>query len=341
MRGKGKLMYLFEANSADEAWCNAAAEFVSGRESTLHSGRDGDTHELLHATFCIHDPRQRWITSRRPQINPAFAIAEIVWILRGREDSAFLNFWNSQLHKFCGNGPKYDGAYGYRFREQFGTDQLERAYLALRGCPESRQVVMQIWDPKKDLPDALGRPASSDVPCNICSMLKIRNGRLEWTQILRSNDLFLGVPYNFVQFTSLQEVMAGWLGLELGDYVQFSDSLHVYQRDSSRLKMSVPKDQPSNTDQLGLSKPESDVCFADLEADMLALMGESLKPSDLMTIAKKRRPSGFTNMALVLSAFSARKRNWHPQVSELLSDCTNPALRTLCARWCASAALAG
>src|SRR5437762_8513605 len=69
-----KLMFSFEANSADQVWCKAAAEFVSGRESKVHSGRDGDTHELLRATFCIHDPRQRWISSRRPQINPAFAI---------------------------------------------------------------------------------------------------------------------------------------------------------------------------------------------------------------------------------------------------------------------------
>lgn len=334
-------MYSFEANSADQAWCRAACEFVSGRESKVHSGRNGDTHELLRATFCIHDARQRWVTSRRPRINPAFAIAEVVWILRGRSDSAFLNFWNSQLHKFSGNGPRYDGAYGYRFREQFGTDQLERAYAALRGCPESRQVVLQIWDPKQDLPDVFGRPASSDVPCNICSMLKIRNGRLEWTQILRSNDLFLGVPYNFVQFTSLHEIMAGWLGIEMGDYVQFSDSLHVYQRDWSRLETSVAKDQPSNTDRLGLPKLESDSCFAELEADMLALMSDTLSPSELETIANKERPSGFRNMALVLSAFSARKRNWFPRVSELVGECTNPALRELCAKWCESVALAG
>lgn len=334
-------MYSFEANSADQAWCKATDEFLSGRESRVHSGRDGDTHELLHASFCIHDPRQRWITSRRPQINPAFAIAELVWILRGREDSAFLNFWNSQLHKFSGNGPKYDGAYGYRLREQFGTDQLESAYLALRGCPESRQVVLQIWDPKQDMPDALGRPVSSDVPCNICSMLKIRNGRLEWTQILRSNDLFLGVPYNFIQFTSLQEIMAGWLGVEMGHYVQFSDSLHVYQRDWSRLERSIAKDQPINADRLWLPKLESDRCFKELEADMLALMGEDLNPSELVLIARKQRPSAFANMALVLSAFSARKRNWIPHVSEFVSECTNPVLRALCTKWSESVALAG
>lgn len=334
-------MYSFEANSADQAWCKAADEFLSGRESKVHSGREGDTHELLHATFCIRDPRQRWITSRRPQINPAFAIAELVWILRGREDSAFLNFWNSQLHKFSGNGPKYDGAYGYRLRQQFGTDQLERAYLALRGCPESRQVVLQIWDPERDMPDALGRPASADVPCNVCSMLKIRNGRLEWTQILRSNDLFLGVPYNFIQFTSLQEIMAGWLGVDTGHYVQFSDSLHVYQRDWSRVERSVAKNQPINTDRLWLPKLESDSCFEELETDMLALMSEALNPSELVIIARKQRPSAFVNMALVLSAFSARKRNWFSHVSEFVSECTNPVLRELCTKWYESVALAG
>jgi len=75
-----------------------------------------------------------------------------------------------------------------------------------------------------DFPDEEGRPASQDILCNVLSMLKIRDGRLEWTQVMRSNDLFRGVPYNFVQFTVLQEVIAGWLGLEVGAYDHVSDS---------------------------------------------------------------------------------------------------------------------
>ena len=87
----------------------------------------------------------------------AFALAEVVWIMRGRNDSAFLNYFNRQLPLRAGHGATYNGAYGQRLRAAFGFDQLERAYLALRHNPNSRQVVLQIWNPQRDLPDQTGR----------------------------------------------------------------------------------------------------------------------------------------------------------------------------------------
>jgi thymidylate synthase len=333
-------MFMFEGDSADQVWQRAASAFENHSLYRIQSSRDGDTSEILHATFSIRRPRQRWVVTRRPSMNPAFAIAEIVWILRGREDSAFLNFWNPQLPRFSGTGPKYDGAYGHRLRHQFTIDQLDRAYLALRSAPDSRQVVLQIWDPKTDLPDTSGVPASADIPCNICSLLKVRSGRLEWTQILRSNDLFLGVPYNFVQFTSLQEVLAGWLELEPGNYVQFSDSLHVYHRDLPRLRQSHGGTTVQNDDRLALPKSESDEVFADLEADMLVLMNDSLTQVGLEKITSRTRPHAFRDFALVLAAYVARKRGWAGTVRDIMAECGNPVFKELCSKWCQSPALA-
>jgi len=199
---------------------------------------------------------------------------------------------------------------------------------------------LQIWDPRTDLPDASGVPASADVPCNVCSLLKVRGGRLEWTQILRSNDLFLGVPYNFVQFTSLQEVLAGWLQLEPGEYVQFSDSLHVYHRDFRWLVQSQGVTSTENTDKIALPKPESDAAFADLESDMLVLMNDSLTQVGLENIALRKRPRAFVNFALVLAAYAAKKRGWAGMVREMLGECSNPVLKELCSKWCQSPALA-
>jgi len=82
---------------------------------------------------------------------------------------------------YTGPGKRYHGAYGHRLWCWFGFDQLERTYLALKNNPDSRQVVLHIWDPKIDLPDEEGRPAAPDVPCNVLSMLKVRDGKLEWT----------------------------------------------------------------------------------------------------------------------------------------------------------------
>jgi len=111
----------FEVTTAVEVWRLAAAELLYGNSTRHQNGRGGSTQELLHAVFTIQDPRQRWVTARQPALNPAFAIAEVVWILSGRRDSNFLNYWNSQLPKFAGSGPVYHGAYGFRLRHRCGN----------------------------------------------------------------------------------------------------------------------------------------------------------------------------------------------------------------------------
>src|SRR5437879_1150771 len=115
-------------------------------------------------------------------MNIAFALEEVVWIMAGRNDSSFLNYYNTELPKYCGNGPIYHGAYGHRLRKRFGIDQVVRAYEALRRNPDSRQVVIQIWDSIVDLPAADGKPSSEDIPCNIVAMLKVRDKQLGPTQ---------------------------------------------------------------------------------------------------------------------------------------------------------------
>jgi thymidylate synthase len=333
-RGGLAMIKVFEGTTADEVWRLAAKEFLHGNSSRHQDGRGGSTQELLHSAFTIRDPRQRWIVERQPALNPAFAIAEVVWILRGRRDSAYLNYWNSQLPKFAGSGEEYHGAYGFRLRQQFGVDQLERAYQALHHNPNGRQVVLQMWDPKADFPDTRGRPVNPDIPCNISSLLKIRDGRLEWMQILRSNDLFRGVPYNFIQFTSIQEVLAGWLGIELGSYNQLSDSLHLYDGDADLLQIGVLSGVERNSDSLGLPKEESDAVLAKVDHLIETMFAPSLSQEDLrMLLAEREIPRAFQNLLLVVAAEAARRRGWSGLAQDLMSDCSNPALTQVWKNW--------
>jgi len=65
--------------------------------------------------------------------------------------------------------------------------------------------------------------------CNTEVLFKAREGHLHATVINRSNDLHLGLAFtNITQFTTLMEVLAADLGLHLGLYRHYSDSLHVY-----------------------------------------------------------------------------------------------------------------
>jgi len=327
-------MPLFDAASADEAWQFAAAAIKDGTHVLRQNGRGGYTSELLHVTIHVHDSRQRWVVSRTPALGVAFAIVEVIGILNGRRDSAYLNFFNPRLPRFAGTGAEYHGAYGFRLRSSVGFDQLERASNALRTNGDGRQVVLQIWDATLDFPSDDGAPVADDIPCNICSMLKVRNGRLEWSQIMRSNDIFLGLPHNFVQFMTLQEVLAGWIGIEPGTYSHFADSLHLYVKNAEDVFSSTPVAMTPNSDSLALPKSEADPIWRELNRRVDALVENEITPREYRTIARlDDAPQGFTNLMAVVAADAARRRRNVDGVDEAISLCDSPQLRLLWERW--------
>ena len=273
------MFHPLEARTANEQWKQAAGWFREDGNAAKQASRSGPTQEVMNAALTLQHPRQRWIAARVPAMNPAFAIAEVVWIVTGRNDSAMLNYFNPHLPRFAGEGDVYHGAYGHRIRSSFGVDQLHRAFSALSANSASRQVVLQIWDSKIDLPSEDGGPISKDIPCNVCSLLKVRDGKLEWTQIMRSNDLFRGFPHNVVQFSSLQEVLAGWLSLEVGGYHHYSDSLHLYDHDGDVVSHFEDISPPDNGDNLSLAKSQSDEAFLAL-GELCDLCADPERSSD-------------------------------------------------------------
>jgi len=325
---------LIRGQSANEVWQRAQELLRSEVDAGLpQASRAGVTFELLHVAMEIEDPRQRWVAARQPPINPAFAIAEVIWILAGSNESAILNYWFPRLPQFSGEGPTYAGAYGYRLRRHFGIDQVKRACEILTANPDSRQVVMQLWDAKEDLPNRLGEPPSQDIPCNIVSLLKLRNNRLDWTQVMRSNDLYRGLPYNLVQFTTLQEVMAGWLNVKLGSYHHWSDSLHAYEADVEKFVSAEDSCEP-NTDCLAMPMDQGERLTAELFARLQALTQPTLSEKNVAELALLQdAPSAYRNLLAILAAESARKRRFIDLTESLAASCANPQLFQAWNRW--------
>jgi thymidylate synthase len=267
-------------------------------------------------------------------MNPAFAIAESFWILAGSNKAIDINFWNPALPRYAGDNDLYHGAYGYRLRNQFGFDQVTQAYKALIANPSTRQVVLQIWDPRTDFPNETGAPVSPDIPCNICGMLKVRDDKLEWVQVMRSNDIFRGTPYNIVQFTVLQEIMAGWLECDVGEYIQFCDSMHLYENDLQNFSLEPSPLSITNNDNLAFPKIESDKIITEMICLLGKLASQSLTEVELnSTVRSSGLPQGYKNLLLVASADSARRRGWIDCMNTLAADCSNPALQATWEKW--------
>ena len=324
------MAHFIQAHTANEAWLKALDLIRKSPAAVVLDGRGGRTTELLHLTMTIEDPRQRWVFARQPVINPAFALAEAVWILSGRNDSGVLNFFNRDLSKYAGCEETFYGAYGHRLRSKHGFDQLERAYQTLMVNTSSRQVVLQIWDAESDLPNVGGTPRSEDIPCNTQSILRIQNGKLYWLQIMRSNDIYRGLPYNIVQFTTLHEVLAGWLGLDLGHYTHVVNCFHYYHSDLEKLERTTNLVAVPNNDTLFLPKNESDLAFDFLNR---AITGAAENIQTVNTFAQQldsvKLPAAFKNIGNVVLAEAARRHQGYKLAAHRLSLVKNPCLHHL------------
>ncbi len=324
----------FSGKTADETWLQVVETLRGDPNAPVQSSRGGPTRKILHAAIAVENSSARWVISRHPAINPAYAFAELIWTVTGRDDSAFLTYFNSKLPELAGDGPTFHGAYGKRLRQHLGFDQFARAYHALNHNPDSRQVVLQIWDGRIDLPTDDGLPVSADIPCNLVSLLKVRGGRLEWTQVMRSNDIFRGIPYDFVQFTCLQEIIAGWLGVQPGAYCHVSDSLHAYIKDLPNILAAAPVAPAADTSSLALPFADSEAVFRALAQVVERIIDAGRSASELLgALRSSTLPQGYQDMLAVLTAEGLRIRGNVPAAQEALTGCANPLYQQLWGRW--------
>ena len=70
---------------------------------------------------------------------------------------------------------------------------------------------------------------------------------------MRSSDIILGLAYDVPAFTTMQEILANELGVDLGEYVHTSNSLHCYERDFVMLNDIVEEGSNLNSAGGGMS----------------------------------------------------------------------------------------
>lgn len=194
-----------------------SSEFLSSR-----AGEVVDALEPVATVF--HSPLERVLFEDVRKANPFFHLIESLWMLFGAKDLDYIEYYNKRMREYSDDGTTLQGAYGYRWREHFGVDQLHLIIERLKKDPSDRRSVLQMWDPKTDLDKV-----SKDVPCNTVIYFKVRKGCLDMTVSNRSNDIIWGTfGANVVHMSILHEYMAYSIGVPLGIYTQVSDSFHAY-----------------------------------------------------------------------------------------------------------------
>jgi thymidylate synthase len=155
-------------------------------------------------------------------------VIEAIWMFLGRTDIQFLNdrgvnYWNDWATPEGQLGP----IYGHQMRNFAGIDQLTQLIDMIQKNPESRRLLMTLWNP-------VDLPQQKLPPCHllyqVCVFQDPENGipvmDLHVTQ--RSGDSFLGIPYDFVLFTTFFRIISEAVGLAMNGIHYTVADYHMY-----------------------------------------------------------------------------------------------------------------
>lgn len=193
------------------------------------------------------------------------AIAELIWMARGSTnvfdlseilygDRTKPNFWTPNYEKQAKDlgytGGELGPIYGKQLTDFGGVNQIQFIIDELRTNPRSRRAVIDLWNPA-DMPKMALPPCHYSVAFNIqdIGVEKILN----MTVIMRSNDLFLGAPFNYIFYATLCHCLCEALDLVPGIYSHVSINSHVYLNQIEQVKEQISR-KPLELPELIISK---------------------------------------------------------------------------------------
>ena len=185
-------------------------------------------------------------------------VEELLWFLRGQTNNKILN--DKGIHIWDGNGSKDfmnklgldypDGElgpiYGYSWRHfggnynpnhpdsthknEGGFDQILYIINTIKKDPFSRRLILNGWNPC--VLDKVALP-----PCHMmCQFYVSSNMELSCKLYLRSNDLFLGAPFNIASYSLLTHILADICNLKIGKLIYTIGDAHIYHNHIEQVK---------------------------------------------------------------------------------------------------------
>jgi thymidylate synthase len=247
---------LVEFESGRLAYPHIAALVL--REGKKRAPRGMDTLDLGPTTVVLHSPYDALPLGCGRELNRAIGAGEAVQLVAGRADHALLPRISPNFAQYREADGRFHGAYGDRIGRQ-----VAHVVRKLHYDHDTRQAVITLWNPKLD-----NGGYARDIPCTVALNFAIIDDKLELRTLMRSNDVWLGFPYDIFQFTQLQLTVARAMSIEPGPYTHSTWSLHLYAKDADRVDwLTIPTDvgpyQP-----VGFGYPGEfwDVCSASADA---------------------------------------------------------------------------
>lgn len=138
-------------------------------------------------------------------------------------------FLEEYIGQILDDAPQRDGikyTYGQRLRSHFGRDQIEQVIDKLVGEIDAASAVMSLWD--------VTDHEKGGSPCLNHIWVRVVEGEISLTALLRSNDMFAAWPANAMGLQALQRHIRNSIEqrsqykLKLGPLITISQSAHIY-----------------------------------------------------------------------------------------------------------------
>lgn len=194
-------------------------------EALFDASHIDNTREIQNCMLVIENPTLDKIRFPYRSISMTYAIEELKWYWSADNSCKTIGKHAKMWLAISDDGETSNSAYGYIIQKKYDKNQLEEVIEVLRQDNNSRKAVLNISDASID------RLKTKDMQCTIALQFLIRDDKLHMTVYMRSNDVYFGLPYDYIFFVSIQQYIAKRLNIEVGSYIHHATSMHMYDRD--------------------------------------------------------------------------------------------------------------
>jgi len=186
------------------------------------------------------------------KIHMKSVIYELLWYLRGDTNIKYLNdhgvtIWDEWADKKGELGPIYGKQWvAWEIRGGRRINQIKQCINLLKKDPYSRRIIVSAWN-VGDIQKLIKGKKTAPPACHSFFQFYVQKGRLSCHLYMRSNDAFLGAPFNIAQYSLLTMMMAQVSGLKLGEYIHTNGDIHIYKNHFKQVREQLkrkPKELP-------------------------------------------------------------------------------------------------
>ena len=149
------------------------------------------------------------------------AVKELLWIWQMQSNDVRklqdmnVHIWDEWMQEDGTIGK----AYGYQLAKYKQVDNLIKT---IKEDPTSRRMITTLWN-IEDLPEMALQP------CAFQTLWNINKGKLNCMLTIRSNDWFLGNPFNIAQYAALVHMIAQVTNYKPGRLTVCINDAHIYE----------------------------------------------------------------------------------------------------------------